>query len=234
MHEDWYKRLAEQFWLEPEDDGVEDAAFIANALKLRPGGRVLDAPCGAGRIAVHLARAGCLVTGIDFKPAFIRLAREQFASQGNPGDFICMDLQEMDFADTFDAACNWSGSFGYFSEVKNLELLDRYARSLRSGGRLLVEQANREVLLRGLGAAETPISSHLPAWDKTTNRLLVNLDTSCRRPRHESQMSIRLYTADEMHDLFEAAGLVVENVYGSNQGEPYSRSSKHLIVVGRK
>jgi cyclopropane fatty-acyl-phospholipid synthase-like methyltransferase len=41
------------------------AAAIAALLDLPAGARVLDAPCGAGRIAVRLAERGLDVTGID-------------------------------------------------------------------------------------------------------------------------------------------------------------------------
>lgn len=233
MQEDWYNAFADEFWLEP-DDGSEDAVFIANALQLKPGSQVLDAPCGNGRIAVHLARAGCSVTGLDSNKKFVRLAREQVALDGNSGVFTCKDLREMNFADSFDAACNWAGSFGYFSDTQNQDLICRYQRSLRSGGLLLVEQANREVLLRGVSDGKSGRPSGKPIWDKPTNRLHLNLDAKHRHPSNKSRLSIRLYTAGELLNLFKAAGLTVLDMYGSNRGEPYARSSKHLIVLGRK
>jgi hypothetical protein len=49
-----------------------------------------------------------------------------------------------------------------------------------------------------------------------------------------NRMSMRLYTPGQMKRLFERAGLNVEALYGSQHGEPYTRSSKRLIVVGRK
>lgn len=47
-------------------------------------------------------------------------------------------------------------------------------------------------------------------------------------------MSMRLYTFTQMKKLFEKAGLTVEAVYGSKSGEAYGRSTKRLIMVGRK
>lgn len=48
-------------WLTPDNIGTDEATFIKRALRLRKGQRVLDAPCGADRIAVHLAKAGCII-----------------------------------------------------------------------------------------------------------------------------------------------------------------------------
>ena len=71
MKEDWTQHFAEDLWLKPDDVGAEEAAFIRKALRLRRGQSVLDAPCGAGRIAIHLAHAGCVVTGVDLRRSFI-------------------------------------------------------------------------------------------------------------------------------------------------------------------
>jgi cyclopropane fatty-acyl-phospholipid synthase-like methyltransferase len=50
--------------LSPERSDA-DADLVARLLSLRPGIRVLDVPCGEGRIAGRLARQGCDVIGID-------------------------------------------------------------------------------------------------------------------------------------------------------------------------
>ena len=76
---------------------MEEARFIKRALHLRKGQSVLDAPCGAGRIAFHLARAGCVVTGIDLRPQFIRRARRRFRRAGLRGELKAMDMRDVDF-----------------------------------------------------------------------------------------------------------------------------------------
>jgi ubiquinone/menaquinone biosynthesis C-methylase UbiE len=53
----------------------EEQALIER--HLRPGGRLLDLGCGAGREAIGFARAGLEVVGIDVAPAMIALARER-------------------------------------------------------------------------------------------------------------------------------------------------------------
>jgi cyclopropane fatty-acyl-phospholipid synthase-like methyltransferase len=62
---DWFRTLSDDLWLPPDEVGEDEARFIRGALRLRRGQRVLDAPCGAGRIGVHLALAGCDVTGVE-------------------------------------------------------------------------------------------------------------------------------------------------------------------------
>jgi cyclopropane fatty-acyl-phospholipid synthase-like methyltransferase len=91
---DWTKTFAEDLWLKPDDVGAEEAAFIAKVLHLHAGQAVLDAPCGAGRIAVHLARRGCAVTGIDLRSSFTNRAVTRFQRERQHGRFMPMDFRE--------------------------------------------------------------------------------------------------------------------------------------------
>ena len=235
MKAEWTKHFAEDLWLKPDDVGVEEAAFIRKALHLRRGQSVLDAPCGAGRIAIHLAHAGCRITGVDLRPAFTARALARFRCEKRPGCFIVMDLRHMNFHSEFHGAYSWSGSFGYFTDSENVDVMKRYARALRKGGRLLIDQPNRENLLRHFVPSRqngnVTTSAH---WDARTQR--VDSDWVVQRDgkREHNHMSIRLYTPVQMHRLFQQAGLRVEAMYGARTGEPYERSSKRLIVVGRK
>src|ERR1700691_3762550 len=67
------------FYDESTDDGHsdDDAAEIIGRLELPAGARVLDAPCGTGRIARRLAAAGLDVTGVDASTQFIAMARAE-------------------------------------------------------------------------------------------------------------------------------------------------------------
>ena len=73
------------FYEESIDDEHSDAdtAEILGLLDLPPGSRILDAPCGHGRIARRLAAAGMEVTGVDLTPAYLEQARAD--PQSAPG-----------------------------------------------------------------------------------------------------------------------------------------------------
>jgi cyclopropane fatty-acyl-phospholipid synthase-like methyltransferase len=67
------------FYAESTDDGHsdDDAAEIIGRLELPAGARVLDAPCGHGRISRRLAAAGLDVTGVDASLQSISMARAE-------------------------------------------------------------------------------------------------------------------------------------------------------------
>jgi SAM-dependent methyltransferase len=230
----WFETMEEHHWLLPDEEGEREAWFIKKALRLRKRQKVLDAPCGAGRIAFHLAREGCAVTGVDLRAQFVNRARRRFRSKGLLGEFQVMDLRKLDFKEKFDGIFNWGGSFGYFSDEENLELLRRYARALRPGGRLLIDQVYREYILRHFAPeklrGEVIVRNY---WDKDAKRIISRRIVNGRNdPKNMSSM--RLYTFRETKELFEKAGLRTEAFYGSFKGEKFRRSSPHLIAVGRK
>ncbi|MCL5271080.1 MAG: class I SAM-dependent methyltransferase [bacterium] len=235
MGADWTEHFAEDLWLKPDAVGADEAAFIKKALRLHRGQSVLDAPCGAGRIAIHLAHAGCRITGVDLRPSFTAKASVRFEHEKVPGRFIAQDLRQMEFKNEFHAAYSWCGSFGYFSEAGNLDVIRRYALALRQGGRLLVDQINRENMLRHFASSrQTGNRSMRTRWDAKTQRVESDWVVVRDGRREHNRLSIRLYTPTQMRRLFEQAGLIVEALHASSNGEPYRRSSKRLIVVGRK
>ena len=67
------------------------------------GGSVLVAGSGAGGEAIHLARAGYRVTGLDVLEEMVRAARQNAASSGVDIEFLQADMAELDLPGrTFD------------------------------------------------------------------------------------------------------------------------------------
>jgi len=230
---EWIETIDERLWLHPDETGEDDARFIMTALGLQPGRRVLDAPCGAGRIAVHLAKAGCHMTGIDRNPRFIARAQARFATEEVAGDFLVMDLRQLPFDGAFDAVYCWGGSFGYFSDVENLLTLRRLTAALRPGGRLLLDQLNREAVLRDF-------HPELHFDGKTTRTVwqdqrLLSTWYVGEETEPSGASAIRVYTPAQTRRLFVQAGLTWETAYGGKDGSPYRRQkSGRLVAVGRK
>jgi SAM-dependent methyltransferase/GNAT superfamily N-acetyltransferase len=114
--------------------------------------RVLDVPCGPGRIAGRLAARGCEVIGIDKHPPMLGLAREQYPLVS----FELGDMRSLPFEQEFDVIVHWGASFGYFDPQTNDRVLEQFAAALHPGGRLLLEVQNPWTLAR---RAERPGST---------------------------------------------------------------------------
>jgi SAM-dependent methyltransferase len=107
-----------------------DVVFLLDVLPLPDFRRVLDVPCGEGRLVRALTARGYDVTGVDraeeLSPAIVR------------------DLRNLDgLPEDFDAVVNMWASFGYFDAAENERVLGSLARRLRPGGRLVLDVHNR-------------------------------------------------------------------------------------------
>jgi hypothetical protein len=137
--------------------------------------------------------------------------------------------------DRFYAILSWSGSFGDLPEAENARLVGAYVRALRPGGRLLIEQPDREHLLRHFQRV-MPIGSFTVRnrWDARNQRVVSRRFESGVEDRRNSS-SMRLYTPAQMRALFERQGLIVEQVQRSLVFEnEHGQSVPRMVAVGRK
>lgn len=221
---------------------AQEAEFVATALDLSTGDRVLDVPCGHGRIANPLAERGFEVVGLDQNDGFLDRARAD-ATDREVADRVAYhrgDMRELPWDDdTFDAAANVFTSFGYFGEADNRRILSELARVLRPGGRLLVDVRNHDAVLadfRDVTMTERNgdylIDRHEydPRSGRITTDRLVVRDGQTR----EFTYSVRTYTYPEICSRLEDAGFAVVDDYGSLTGDPYTRRAGRCCLVGNR
>ena len=124
------------FYEESIDDEHSDAdtAEILGLLDLAPGSRILDAPCGHGRLTRRLAAAGMVVTGVDLTPAYIEQARHDPQLPPNMVTYLEGDVRHLPVAGPFDAVVCWLNSFGYYDDPDCHRVLEEFHRVLRPGG----------------------------------------------------------------------------------------------------
>ncbi len=113
MWRDWMNRLKRswvgfqwRYWRgqTPWDTEItppEVMEFIAN----HPPGKALDLGCGTGTNAITLARHGWQVTGVDFAPRAIEMARRKAAAARMDITFLVADVSDLSrLRETYDFA----------------------------------------------------------------------------------------------------------------------------------
>lgn len=241
--DDWFvgfqTGLKAKFWRAAAERSADaEAQAIAGLLDLPAGARVLDAPSGAGRIALRLARLGLDVTGIDISAEEVdegmRLAAERgLSARFEEGDIRALPERE------FDGAVHWGNSFGYTAHEGTVEHLASTRRALRAGGRLVLESMTvAESLLPGFRAeleyefdGVTMRARH--HYDAPRSRLLGQFEFSDRDGRAESAPVIHhVYTAAEVVRLLEGAGFRVDELLGDpDERSPYALGAPRLVAV---
>jgi ubiquinone/menaquinone biosynthesis C-methylase UbiE len=119
----------------PEERAAWDRVFA-----LAMGGRqaldALDIGCGTGFLSLELAARGHRVTGIDFAPAMLALAKEKAAEAGAAIRFEEADAENLPFAPaSFDLVIT---RHVLWTLPHPEAAIDEWMRVLRPGGRLAV------------------------------------------------------------------------------------------------
>jgi len=122
----------------PWDVGQPQPAILRLAGEGAFVGAVLDAGCGTGENALHVASLGLHVLGVDVAETAVSITREKAAGRGVDADFVVADALRLDrLGRVFETVLDC----GLFHTFDNDERRD-YAASLASvtkpGGRLYV------------------------------------------------------------------------------------------------
>lgn len=239
FYEEVFRRVA------PQQMSAEhlkaEISLIVRALDLPSGGRLLDLGCGYGRIAVALAQRGYAVTGLDLSRSSLREARRAAREAGVRVRWLRRDMRDIRFVEHFQGAI-CMGAFGVLdSDEEDLEALVAVRRSLRAGGRFLLDHKNRDWQVRHFepsGRVVMPdgaVSEWTAEIDSVGGyRWDYEVFTEADGSRREYSVRERLYTLAELTGMIEKAGLAFREVWGDHGGGEYGADSRRMIVLAEK
>lgn len=207
---------------------AQEVEFLAGALGLEPGMRVLDVGCGPGRHAHALAARGIEVHGIDISQRFVDLAT---AAAPPLATFERLDARRLRFDAEFDAAVSLcQGAFGLVGPGADEDVLAGMARALRPGGRLAVSAFSAYFSARyqveaTFDAATATVTEATEVRDEAGTAKAVDLHTT-------------VYTPRELRFLAERAGLAVDGIWSVEPGayrtvEPTAETAEFLLLASR-
>ncbi len=223
-----YARLWSQSM--PDQRSAEEAAFFWRTLELRPGSRVLDAPCGYGRIARPLAERGAVVLGVDQSQALLDEAERRRGDLAPERlRYLRHDLRRPLPEGGFDAALNVFTSLGYGEEEDDLAILRTLAAAVRPGGTVLLETNHRDVAAAALSregqnasrlADGTLVVEH-PRFDAVSGRMESTWYWQGPSGGGEKSASFRVYCLTELVRLLGQAGLRFRGAVQTLTGAPF-------------
>lgn len=211
-----------------------DVEAIVSILELQGGERVLDAPCGHGRISNRLAERGMNVVGVDASDLFLARAHEH----GGSAEYLHGDIRSLPVDGPFDVVLSWFTSFGYFADDENRQVLSEYRRVLRPGGRLLIEMHNHDEFVRRFTPAPfsftTRIGNDLMVdtsdFDCMTGRIETERVTIRDGHVRASHHGVRVPTIPELRDWLAEAGFA-QSTFTARDGKEPSIHRHRLVVV---
>jgi ubiquinone/menaquinone biosynthesis C-methylase UbiE len=213
-----------------------EAAFALSHLGPTPA-PLLDLCCGSGRHSIRFAERGLPPVGLDYSAPLLELAR----ARNEELRLVRGDMRRLPFPDrTFRSVVNFFTSFGYFlRETDNVSVVTEVERVLQPGGRFLCDTFGLEYALARLVPEESRSSSDREYrirrwWNPQTRRVEKEIEVRRGGSTETFRESVRGYSAAELTQMVEGAGLKVEGLWGNFDGSPVGSDSPRLILLASK
>jgi SAM-dependent methyltransferase len=228
LQDEWYvgfhTGLAARFWRAAGASMAQADLEVIRKLLPAPPARVLDVPCGDGRITIPLQQAGYDAVGVDIV-------------QQDPR-FIQGDLRALPDLGRFDVVLSWGNSFGYTTPEETLESL----RGFRRAGELLILEsltvaegfltgAFRDTASYTFGGVTMAATN---AYNPLKSRLESDWVFSDEQGTVERASGAHhVHTTGEVVRMLEAAGFTSIALKGPDGAAPYALGDHRMIAVAR-
>jgi SAM-dependent methyltransferase len=235
----WYKDWFGEAYLglyahRDASEAEAHVAFVENHMPGERPGAVLDLASGAGRHTEALRSRGHRAVGLDLS---LTLLKEMAGLPRVAGDMCCLPFTD----GSFNWVLNFFTSFGYFeNERQNFAVLQEIRRVLSPRGYFLIDLFNRKRVLENLVPRETQELGNtrveIERWfDAATERVNKRIRLLGEEGKKQTFLeSVRAYREEEVRIGLRWAGLDVDGVYGSFNGEVFSGDSERLIFIGHR
>jgi SAM-dependent methyltransferase len=228
------------FYEESINDEHSDADVAEILALLHPpaGARILDAPCGHGRLARRLAAAGLHVTGVDITPAYLERARAEPVAPAGSLSYVEGDVRTLPVEGPFDAVVCWLNSFGYYDDVDCHRVLREFHRVLRPGGQVAIDTMHHDGGVRHFVPAPEGVVVHRgddtmverSTFDCVLGRMVVERTTHRNGAVRRAHYFVRLPTPPEWVVWLEAAGFG-DVRFSAGGGGPLELDSWEMVVT---
>ena len=246
MTENWWENffhgVALDFWRAaiPAELTRAEADFLTQQLQLPNSAKVLDVPCGNGRISIELAQRGFALTGVDIAKEFIDEAKSSSLQAGVNIDWRNQDMRALPWAGEFDGAFCFGNSFGYLDDEANSDFLKAVSVTLKPGARFILDapaiaecilptfQPSRSVEIAGI---KVDIEHR---YDHQQGRMFNDFTFTRDGVVDRRPSSQRAYTYRELTELLHDAGFETVATYGALTEEPFELGAHRLLLVSQK
>lgn len=232
--EEWFGE--EYLHLYPHRDEADAArlvGLIARAVAWRPGWRVLDIACGAGRHAAALQALGARPIGFDLSASLLRVARGLVDAP-----LVRADLRELPVRDgSADLTVNLFTSFGYFeTDAEHASAMAGMLATVAPGGWFVIDFLNAATVRERLVPQET---QDLAGHPVTVTRRLSEDDrfvfkTIATPEGRRFVERVRLFSPPELEAMIRPAGFDITARCGDYGGGPIGPGSPRTILVARR
>ena len=240
-----YKRHPEIFDSGPDAKNT----VIAKLLGAQNVHTVLDMTCGTGSQVFHLAKRGYKVTGADFSPALLEIARNRARKENTRVRFIAGDMRTLQVG-LFDAVITIDNAVGHLTKAGFEKSMRNIRRNLKTGGVYVFDIFNLSAM------TDKVVADFAMYWSRKSGNtqchdiqcstidrqqgLLTSYDNyvfqkGAGKPRTlRSKFSLQLYTAKELRDMLAKNGFDTVMQCGMDGSKFSGGKTTRILTVAKK
>ncbi|HMO18581.1 MAG TPA: class I SAM-dependent methyltransferase [Oligoflexia bacterium] len=198
---------------------------------------LLDCCCGAGRHLNQLSKLSNTAIGMDLSFMLLKTAKNLYPNL----DIVRGDLRALPFKyNSLDIITSLFTSFGYFeSEKENINVINSWSKLLRDQGLLLLDLPNATFLHSNLvpcseKETENFIFNEKRVFTKNKTRVVKEITVNHKYGRNKPEIfseSVRLYTHNEIVNLFKLSELSPALFIGDYSGKIYNPDNSQRIII---
>lgn len=221
--------------------------WIASEFNIGSDTKIADFGCGPGLYAVHLAKRGANVTGIDFSKRSIEYAKEVAAREQLKINYVHHNYLEFETDDRFDLVLMIMCDFCALSPTQRKEILSKFHKILKPRGSVLLdvyslsafdqkeEVATYEVNMLNGFWSPNKYYGFLNILKYDREKVVLDKYTIVEEDRTRTVYNwLQHFEPKELEREFMEAGFSVEGLYSDVAGTPFDRKSSEFAVIAKK
>lgn len=239
---DFYTGATLDLWRKaiPLEQTQEEIEFICEYLQVFENCKLLDVPCGNGRLTIPLGILEFEVYGLDFNNEFVEEAKKSAIASEVNCQFQQGDMRDLPWKNEFDGAFCMGNSFGYFDRAGSAKFLDSISKALKPNGRFILEteMVAESFLVNGAEKEWTQVGKTFMLVENKFDCRTSSLETDftfitdgiseSRKAKHW------IYSTGELCLMLEKAGFEILELFSSTESDPYVLGSDKLLLVAEK
>lgn len=199
---------------------------IEKILKKYQSKNVLDLTCGTGSQVFYLINLGYNVTGSDFSPELVNIARNKALKQGITVKLIDGDMRQLQLGQ-FDAVITIDNAIGHLVKDDFNIALENVYKNLKSGGIYVfdilnldamtddvIESDSKKMTSESIAADGTIIQNVRHSTIDRNNGILTSDETitfqkNGNKKQIKNKCSLQIYTMDELKEILSKQGFKI-------------------------
>jgi ubiquinone/menaquinone biosynthesis C-methylase UbiE len=207
---------------------------------------VLDLTCGTGSQVLWLAKRGYEVTGADFSPGLLKIAKSKAKKEKLNVRFLRGDMRTIKVGE-FDAVITIFNAIGHLTKTDLGKAMRNISRNLKSGGLYVFDIDNSDCIKNNtMTMDETRILGEVKFRKVQVCRLnRKNGVLDCRdrfsvqkglsKPKIiEGKFALQLYTAKGLREMLARNGFEVLGQYGMDGSKFSEKNTKNIFTIAKK